>query len=114
MSRHASGLMAWLIQRASAVYLALLLAYLLIHFTFYAPADHAALVTWAQHPLVSGALLLGIPLLLAHAWIGIRDVLIDYVHQLALRLSLLMLFAFLLIAAGLWLFKAILTAGIQP
>jgi len=114
MSRHASGLMAWLIQRASAIYLALLMTYLLIHFTFYAPADHAALVTWITQPLVNGGLLLGIPLLLIHAWVGIRDVLIDYVHQLALRLSVLMLFAFLFIATGLWLFKAIITAGIQP
>ncbi|MBK1694904.1 succinate dehydrogenase, hydrophobic membrane anchor protein [Chromatium weissei] len=114
MSRHASGLMAWLIQRASAVYLALLLVYLLIHFTFYAPTDHAALVAWTQHPLINGALLLGIPLLLAHAWVGIRDVLIDYIHSLALRLSLLILCAFLLITTGLWLFKAIITAEFQP
>ncbi len=114
MSRHASGLMAWLIQRASAVYLALLMTYLLIYFTFYAPADHAALVSWITQPLVNGGLLLGIPLLLIHAWVGIRDVLIDYVHQLAARLSLLMLFAFLFIATGLWLFKAIITAGLQP
>ncbi|WP_347338030.1 succinate dehydrogenase, hydrophobic membrane anchor protein [Chromatium okenii] len=65
-----------------------------------------------KQPLIAGGLLLWIPLLLAHAWVGIRDVLIDYVHQLALRLSLLMLFGFIFIASGLWLFKAIITAGV--
>ncbi|MBV5308321.1 succinate dehydrogenase, hydrophobic membrane anchor protein [Chromatium okenii] len=112
MSRHASGLMAWLIQRASAVYLALFMGYLLIHFIFDAPATHAALVAWIKQPLIASGLLLWIPLLLAHAWVGIRDVLLDYVHPLGLRLSLLMLFGFIFIASGLWLFKAIITAGV--
>jgi succinate dehydrogenase / fumarate reductase, membrane anchor subunit len=113
MSRQASGLIAWLIQRATAVYLALFLAYLLIHFVFNAPADHTALAAWVAHPVVAIGLLLFVPLLLAHAWVGIRDVLIDYVHSLGARLGLLTLFAFVLIASGLWAFQAIITAGIR-
>lgn len=112
MSRQASGLMAWIIQRVTAVYLGLFLAYLLIHFTFQAPADHAALHAWVTQPLVSGALLLFIPVLLVHAWVGIRDVLIDYVHPLGLRLGLLSLFAFVFLASGLWALKAIIAAGL--
>ncbi|CAK0751158.1 hypothetical protein CCP4SC76_2210002 [Gammaproteobacteria bacterium] len=37
--------------------------------------------------------------MLLHAWVGIRDVVIDYVPRLALRLLLLTLFGFLLLAA---------------
>jgi succinate dehydrogenase / fumarate reductase membrane anchor subunit len=113
MSRQASGLMAWIIQRATSVYLALVLTYLLIHFAFDAPADHAELVAWVAHPVVALGLVLLVPLLLAHAWVGIRDVLIDYVHALGPRIGLLTLFAFVFVASGLWAFKAIITAGLQ-
>jgi succinate dehydrogenase / fumarate reductase membrane anchor subunit len=113
VSRQASGLIAWLIQRATAVYLALFLAYLLIHFTLEPPADHPALLAWVNQPVVSGALLLFVPVLLAHAWVGIRDVLIDYVHSLGLRLGLLSLVAFVLLASGLWALKAIISAGLM-
>lgn len=112
MSRQASGLMAWIIQRATSVYLALFLTYLLLRLTFAPPADHAELVAWVNQPLVGLGLILFIPLLLAHAWVGIRDVLIDYVHPLWPRVGLLALFAFILIASGLWALKAIITAGL--
>ncbi len=113
MSRQASGLIAWLIQRATAVYLVFFMSYLLLHFVFNAPADHAALGAWVNHPPVSIGLLLFVPLVLAHAWVGIRDVLIDYVHSLGLRIGLMMLFGFTFIASGLWVFKAIVTAGLE-
>lgn len=113
MSRQASGLKAWLVQRVTALYLAIFLAYLLGHFALNAPADHAALVAWVNRPLVAGGLLLFVPVLLAHAWVGIRDVLIDYVHPLGARVGLLTLFGFLFLASGLWAFKAIITAGLS-
>ncbi|MBK1716820.1 succinate dehydrogenase, hydrophobic membrane anchor protein [Thiocystis violacea] len=112
MSRQASGLMAWLIQRATAVYLAFFLVYVLIHFTLNAPADHAALSAWATRPWVALGLMLFVPVLLAHAWVGIRDVLIDYVHALGARIGLMLLFGFVFIASGLWALKAIITAGL--
>jgi succinate dehydrogenase / fumarate reductase membrane anchor subunit len=104
--------MAWLVQRATAVYLALFLTYLLLHFILAAPADHAAMRDWAAQPLVALGLLLFVPLLLAHAWVGFRDVLMDYVHHLGLRLGLLTAFAFVFLASGLWAFKAIILAGL--
>jgi succinate dehydrogenase / fumarate reductase membrane anchor subunit len=104
--------MAWIIQRATAIYLGLFLGYLLIHFTLAPPADHAALRAWVTQPLVSAGLLLFLPVLLAHAWVGIRDVLIDYVHTLGARVALLTLFAFAFLASGLWALKAIIAAGL--
>lgn len=112
MSRQASGLMAWLAQRATAVYLAFFLGYLLVYFTLTPPADHAALRDWVATPWVAVAFMLAVVLLLVHAWVGIRDVLIDYVHALSARLALLSLFAFVFIASGLWFLKAIFTAGL--
>lgn len=104
--------MAWLVQRATSVYLAICLTYLLLHFLFNAPADHAALVRWAGHPLVNLGLMLLVPVLLAHAWVGVRDVLMDYVHRLGLRVALLTLVAFAFVASGLWAMKAIIIAGL--
>lgn len=112
MSRQASGLMAWLIQRATAVYLSLLSVYLLFKWLLDAPADHAALVAWVTSPMVAMALILFVPVVLAHAWVGIRDVLIDYVHVLGLRVGLMLLFGFVFLASGLWALKAIITAGL--
>ena len=40
--------------------------------------------------------------LLAHSWVGVRDVIMDYVHPVALRLGLLTVLAFSLTATALW------------
>jgi succinate dehydrogenase / fumarate reductase membrane anchor subunit len=112
MSRQASGLMAWAIQRATAIYLALFLTYLVLHLVLAPPADYLALRTWIARPSVSIGLLLLVPTLLAHAWVGIRDVLIDYVHRLGLRFALMAILALVFVASGLWAFKAILVAGL--
>lgn len=112
MSRQASGVMAWAIQRVTAVYLAFFLSYLLFHFIFDAPADYLELRAWVARPLVSISLVLFVPLLLAHAWVGFRDVLLDYVKIVGLRVVLLALVAFLFVGSGLWAFKAIVIADV--
>jgi succinate dehydrogenase / fumarate reductase, membrane anchor subunit len=112
MSRQASGVMAWVTQRVTAVYLALFLSYLLFHFLLDPPANHLELRAWIAQPLVSAGLVLLVPLILAHAWVGIRDVFLDYVKIVGLRVILLALVAFLFVGSGLWAFKAIVVADI--
>jgi succinate dehydrogenase / fumarate reductase membrane anchor subunit len=56
---------------------------------------------WAAQPFAAAALLVLAAALFAHAWVGIRDVLLDYVRPFALRLSLLAA-----VAAGLLLLAA--------
>ncbi|QIK38187.1 succinate dehydrogenase, hydrophobic membrane anchor protein [Caldichromatium japonicum] len=107
MSRQAGGLAAWLIQRASALYLIPWAVWLMLTLTLDPPCDHAALIAWIRAPGVMLAWLLALPALLAHAWIGARDVLIDYVRPLALRLTLLWCLALTLIGSGLWLLKSL-------
>lgn len=110
MSWRASGLKAWVVQRITAVYLALFGVYLLLHFVFAAPADHAALQAWVSRPWVALGLLVFIPMLLAHAWVGIRDVFIDYVKPIGLRVAVLSAAALVLLASGLWAVQAIILA----
>ncbi len=110
MSRSASGLRAWILQRISAVYLALFSLVLLWHFFFNAPADFVAWREWVIQPWVSTGLFLFIAALVLHAWVGIRDVLIDYVQPLGIRITLLTLFGMGLIGSAMWALQAIILA----
>lgn len=110
MSRQASGLKAWLLQRLSAVYIALFGGYLIIRIVLAPPPAYDAFIAWLAAPPVALGVLLYIPLLLGHAWVGLRDVLIDYIKPSPLRLGLLSLFAFLLLGSGLWAAQAVLLA----
>ena len=108
MSRRASGLKAWFLQRVTAVYVGLFGLYLASHFALAPPASHAELVRWVANPWVALGLLLFIPILLAHAWVGIRDVLMDYVKPIALRAAAMTLVGFVFLASGLWAAQAII------
>jgi len=111
MSRSASGLKAWLVQRVTAVYLALFLTYLAVHLILSPPADHAQWSAWVGRPWVSLGFMVAIPLLMAHAWVGIRDVLMDYVKPLGARVGAMAAFALVFLASGLWALQAIFSLG---
>jgi len=112
MSRRASGLRAWFLQRATAVYLLLFILYALQHLLFHAPDGYVAWHGWvAQPPVALGALLFFAALLL-HAWVGIRDVVIDYIHPTAVRVSLLTVIGFLLAGCAAWVLRIIILAQI--
>ena len=110
MSRKASGLKAWAIQRATAIYVALFLTYLLAVLLFSPPVGYQAWKAWIGGPVVSVALLLFVLSVLMHAWIGVRDVLIDYVHPIAMRATLLGLIELALADMGLWAAQALILA----
>jgi succinate dehydrogenase / fumarate reductase membrane anchor subunit len=112
MSRRASGLRAWFIQRVSAIYLLLFIIYLFQHLIFHAPSDHLAWQSWVAQSWVGFGLLLFFASLILHAWVGIRDVLIDYVHPTAIRVSLLTVIAFVLIGCALWVLQIIILANV--
>jgi succinate dehydrogenase / fumarate reductase membrane anchor subunit len=110
MSRRASGLKAWFLQRVTAVYVALFAVYLALHFTLAPPAGYAELRAWAASPWVALGLLVFIPVLLAHAWVGIRDVFMDYMKPIALRATALTLVGLVFLASGLWAAQAVIAA----
>lgn len=103
MSRGLSGFRAWAWQRATALYLAFFTLYLAGRFLLAPPADPAALRAWAGSlPVWIGLALFGLALLL-HAWIGVRDVILDYVKPPRLRALLLALVMLYLLGNGAWL-----------
>ena len=111
MSRQASGLRAWIFQRVTAIALLLYFPYLILSLAFGPPATHAAWVAWLSQPLVGMGFLLFVGVLLLHAWVGVRDAIIDYVHPTSIRVTALSLLALGLIGCGLWALKVIVLVG---
>ncbi|RMG38018.1 MAG: succinate dehydrogenase, hydrophobic membrane anchor protein [Gammaproteobacteria bacterium] len=113
MSRTASGLKAWVLQRATAVYIGLFSLYFLLQMLLAPPDDW---VQWralfAATPMAVAMLVFMLAILL-HAWVGVRDVLIDYVKPFWLRLSLLTLIALILVACGLWTLQLLILARLN-
>ena len=100
MTRRPSGLPAWLVQRASAVYMLLFVVFLLVVFGLYPLNSYAAWKHWVAHPAITIAIALFFAALLAHMWVGLRDVLLDYARPAGLRQGLLWLIALALCIAA--------------
>ena len=66
-------------------------------------AGVAVYETTVSNPLIAVAVALFFSSLLIHAWVGMRDVLIDYVPIMGLRLVILLGIAVFLIAMAIWL-----------
>lgn len=103
-----SGSRAWLVQRLSALYLLGFLLYALVRLNADTPSTYDAWRAWIIAPGGSVAVLLLFIALLLHAWVGLRDVILDYVHSLALRGALLGLTAMGEIAVGAWVLVIII------
>ena len=106
-----TGLRAWLVQRVTALYLGLFVIYLAFHFAVDSPTSFEDWVGWMRQPGVSVSWALFFGALLLHAWVGIRDVTLDYVHNTPLRLAVLVLIALLLAAQGFWALHVLFGAG---
>ena len=100
--RAASGLGAWTIQRLSAVYMVVFFCFALINFLLRETISYEAWLAWVSLPFNNIAIGLFVLSLLGHAWVGSRDIILDYVKPFYFRMIKLGGVAFLLIAMGLW------------
>lgn len=105
MRKTVTGLRAWLVQRISAVYMLLYLILFLSHFIVDPPKSYMAWHGWMMSLYVSIATAVFFAALLAHAWVGVRDVILDYVHPVAFRVCLLASLGLGLLAAGVWVMR---------
>jgi succinate dehydrogenase / fumarate reductase, membrane anchor subunit len=88
----------WLVQRATAVALALTLPALAVYVLAALPLDF---IGWQAlfAPLGLRVLMLLMAVALAlHAWVGMRDIFMDYIHPTGLRLALYL--AVIVVLAG--------------
>jgi succinate dehydrogenase / fumarate reductase membrane anchor subunit len=92
------GLRDWIAQRVTAVVMAIYTVVILSAVAGLPKIDYYQwLVLW-QTPLVRYATVLFMASLLIHAWIGVRNIFMDYIKDPALRLALYVL----VIGALLW------------
>jgi succinate dehydrogenase / fumarate reductase, membrane anchor subunit len=108
VTRRAHGVRAWLVQRVSAVYLALFTLYAALHLIAGTAASYAEWSAWLARPAVSLGWAVFFVALLAHSWVGIRDVIMDYVKPVGARLALLSLLGVALLGFGFWALQTLL------
>jgi succinate dehydrogenase membrane anchor subunit len=113
VSRAAQGLRAWLLQRITAVYLAIYIVVAVVYLLSRETVDFSTWHNWIASPWMGIATTLFALALLLHVWVGIRDVLIDYVHRVSLRLLFMVATALILLGSLLWVIRALTLTAMQ-
>ncbi len=88
-----SGLQDWLLLRGAAIIIALYILYILGFFIFTGPLTYPAWHHFFSTALTRVFTSLALLSILVHGWIGLWQVLTDYVKSLALRLVLQLVIA---------------------
>ncbi len=96
------GLRDWLAQRVSAVVMAVYTLIVLVALCIQQPADYATWKAWFTQDWLRFATFLFIVSLVYHAWVGVRDVLMDYIKPAGTRLVLQVLVILALVGYGGW------------
>ena len=107
MSRGLGGFQPWLMQRLTAACLAAYVVFFLL-LLLLQDWDFTAWRHFMAEPWVVFATLLFFISLLLHAWIGIRDVVVDYIHTPGLRLMVLAFIVAVLLYFGFWALQILL------
>ncbi|MEW5943402.1 MAG: succinate dehydrogenase, hydrophobic membrane anchor protein [Pseudomonadota bacterium] len=96
------GLRDWLMQRVTAVVMALYAIFMLGFLLTHPPLQFADWQALFSRQWMRLASLLFFFALYLHAWVGVRDILMDYVHGTLLRLALQLAAILALIAYAAW------------
>nr|WP_296748735.1 succinate dehydrogenase, hydrophobic membrane anchor protein [Thioalkalivibrio sp.] len=107
-----SGQRAWLLQRVTAIYAGLYVFLAIAVLLARPPVDHGAWVALITHPVVWLATVAFILLMLLHAWIGLRDVILDYVRPVSVRLTALVVVAVVFLLLGFWALWILIEAAL--
>lgn len=96
------GVRDWLAQRFSAVFMLLYSVFLLSYLALHRPLNYNVWHELFQHTSMRFFTLLFALSLFVHAWVGVRDVLMDYVRATWLRLSLQVATIAVLLLYSMW------------
>jgi succinate dehydrogenase / fumarate reductase membrane anchor subunit len=96
------GLRGWLVQRMSAVVMAVYAVLFALAVWAARPVDHAAWKALFGQGWMRFATLLFFASLFLHAWVGMRDILMDYIKPTGLRLALEVAVILLLVGCAGW------------
>ena len=107
------GLRPWIIQRVTAVYIALYVLYFTLLVFINNPLNVNHWAAWLATPYNNILTALFLIAMLWHAWIGVRDIVLDYVPNVVGRLLVLTLVMCVIFGSGLWGLKALFMVAIK-
>ncbi|MBL8541991.1 MAG: succinate dehydrogenase, hydrophobic membrane anchor protein [Betaproteobacteria bacterium] len=96
------GLRDWLMQRITAVVITAFAVILGVAICLQPTGDYESWKSLWSHGFIRFAALLAVISLLLHAWIGVRDIFMDYIKSTGLRLGLQVLVILALVLYGAW------------
>lgn len=82
-----TGTHHWWLQRLTAIAMLPLTLWLIWFLHQLALLDHAGMLSWLGKPLNGALILAYVSIACYHAQLGLREVIVDYVHQPALRIT---------------------------
>ena len=99
------GLKDWLVQRVTAVVMALYTIIFSVVYFVTCPQDYLAWSYLFQSQWMRILTLLWFLSLVWHAWIGVRDIYMDYIKSTALRLGLQVITILVLVVYAVWMIQ---------
>jgi succinate dehydrogenase / fumarate reductase, membrane anchor subunit len=96
------GLRDWLAQRVTAVVMAVYTLIVIVALLVQTPTNFFTWKMWFSQGWLRFATFLFIISLVYHAWVGVRDVLMDYIKPVGMRLFLQVLVILALVGYGGW------------
>lgn len=102
------GTAAFLVQRVTSLYLGVFTVYVIAYLLLSPPADYAAWSAYFAAGWVRLAWAGFFAALLAHVWVGLRSIYMDYLHPVWLRFTVSTLTAFGLVVLAFWTARILL------
>jgi succinate dehydrogenase / fumarate reductase membrane anchor subunit len=112
MSYQVKGLQAWLFQRLSAAFMLVYIIYFVTVLIFSAPMSYQQWSAWFSEPLMNTVTGLFFINFVVHAWVGMRDVVLDYISNDSLRLITLAGISFFLLISCLWMLRILFSLAL--
>ncbi|MCK5387146.1 MAG: succinate dehydrogenase, hydrophobic membrane anchor protein [Gammaproteobacteria bacterium] len=109
MSFQAQGMRAWLLQRLTAIYIAVYSLSLTIWIVTNFPVNYSSWYSVFSHPIMLIATVIFYLSLFIHAWVGMRDILVDYAKPSSVRFILLTALALFLTVMTTWLLLIVIS-----
>lgn len=109
MSLQAQGMRAWLLQRLTAIYIAVYSLILIVWITLNFPINYISWHNLFSHPIILVFTVIFYLALFIHAWVGVRDILVDYAKPSSVRFILLSALALSLLVMATWLLLLVIS-----
>ena len=109
MSFQAQGMRAWLLQRLTAIYIAIYSLSLITWIVSNLPVNFTNWYELLSNPIILITTILFYLSLFIHAWVGVRDVLVDYAKPSSVRFILLTALALFLTVMTMWLLLIVIS-----